>query len=140
MPNEPTPDALRRWGEQVRRAGHEVDAQRYAAAADAWDRDLKEIDLQREVIGSLNDTVAGAGSVEIRRNDDGSIDEIVGTGVMVHIEDMGGSWFVQVGNRRFSLSDAAQKCAEAIIHGLEEQIRSLEDWLPETTAVDQGED
>lgn len=45
------------------------------------------------------------GAVEIRRNPDNSIDEIVAHGCDVHIEQMRKtSWFMQIGREVFSIS------------------------------------
>lgn len=43
-------------------------------------------------------------AVEIRRNDDGSVDEIVAKGCDVHIEQMDAPhWFMQIGQETFSI-------------------------------------
>lgn len=44
-------------------------------------------------------------AVEIRRNDDGSIDEIVAKGCDVHIEQMNfQTWWMQIGREVFSIT------------------------------------
>lgn len=44
-------------------------------------------------------------AVEIRRNDDGSVDEIVAKGCDVHIEQLRKTaWFMQIGREVFSIS------------------------------------
>ena len=45
--------------------------------------------------------------IELRHNDDGSLDELVATGADVHFEDMGDGWFflvVQSGEHRVMLN------------------------------------
>lgn len=119
---------------QVTRAQEIVDG--YVHCLQAAEERVEELEgklkREREALRRRNETMFTEGEVEIRyahdptggrdEDDDRPVDEVVGRGVCVHLEYLGGQWFLQVGDKHLHLTDEATRTADERVDWLDDQL------------------